>query len=152
MYVQNSLENPRTNYLPSIFRTRLVPCVVCCLNDEFNGRLFPLLPPFSLLTVLDRNFRPISKYNTVISVIGIKNINMVDNSNECWIISFSTVHSLWPNPFSTTSNWIAKGKAMHSDSSQITIMYLMALDSFDIVRERKGWQIATNLRINRNFD
>jgi len=50
-------------------------------------------------------------------------------------------------------NWMACGTARQRASSQIATTNFTARDSFDIVWEMKGWQIATYLRrkTNRNI-
>lgn len=102
--------------------------------------LCTVLPFSRFIIVLDRSFTPIKMYRTVIRLIGAKKKRTVANSKECssQTRSSTTVHQeLSPSP-RTIPVCNACGTAKLIDKIQMRKMYLMALDSFDIVCARKG--------------
>lgn len=139
--------NWKKRHLPSILITRLVLWLVVFWTFDWR-LLFLTTFPFSLLiSVLERNFIPISMYSTEINVIGAKKKRIVATTNESSMRTRSGTiehqEDSWLLGSVTIPVWMASGVAKKIDNIQMRKMNLMARDSFDIVCERNGWQIAT---------
>lgn len=132
-------------HLPSIFKTRFVLWLVFWWMFDVRLLFLCTVLPFSLfIIVLDRSFKPINIYSTVISVIGVKK-NKTVASSKLWCIktrSSTTVHHELPWPSLITPVCNASGTAKLIDKIQIKKIYFTARDSFDIVCDKNGWQIA----------
>lgn len=132
-------------HLPNIFKTRFVLWLVFWWIFDVRLLFLCTVLPFSLLIiVLDRSFKPINIYSTVISVIGAKKNKTVASSKLCGTrtLSSTTEHHAFPWLSDITPVCKACGTAKLIERIHIRKIYFTARDNFDIVCDKNGWQIA----------